>query len=146
MVELTLVVGAIRPLRALGWESWSHHLLPLFDRAKEDMSPPLPLCQLQQARELALRSPEWKNWPCLLPAISTGEWALNLLGSTVEMVQVAGAAGEIVGKLAQGHEIGRASRLSSSDISQDNIQGFELTHPNIYPINEQLECMKGLAL
>lgn len=65
------------------------------------------------------------------------------LGSRVELAQVAGV-GETVGKLAQGHESGKASRLSSSDTSQTHIQGFELTHPNIYPINEQLDCMKGL--
>ena len=36
--------------------------------------------------------------------------------------------------------------LTSSDTSQAQIQGFELAHPNIYPINELLECMKGLVL
>ena len=38
------------------------------------------------------------------------------------------------------------SGLTSSDTSQAQIQGFELAHPNIYPINELLECMKGLVL
>ena len=36
--------------------------------------------------------------------------------------------------------------LTSSDTSQAQIQGFELAHPNIYPINELLECMKVLVL
>ena len=45
-----------------------------------------------------------------------------------------------------GQESRRASRLTSSDTSQAQIQGFELAHPNIYPINELLECMKGLVL
>jgi hypothetical protein len=32
----------------------------------------------------------------------------------------------------------RASRLNSSDTSQAQTQGFELAHPNIYPIDEML--------
>ena len=38
------------------------------------------------------------------------------------------------------------SRLTSSDTSQAQIQGFELAHPNIYPIKELLKCMKRLVL
>ena len=36
--------------------------------------------------------------------------------------------------------------LTSSDTSQAQIQGFELAHPNIYPINELLVFTKGPAL
>lgn len=36
--------------------------------------------------------------------------------------------------------------LANPDISQAQIQGFELTHFNIYPINELLKCMKGMVL
>ena len=39
----------------------------------------------------------------------------------------------------QMHKCGRASGLTSLVTSQAQIQGFELTHPNIYPINEMLE-------
>ena len=38
------------------------------------------------------------------------------------------------------------SRLTSSDTSQAQIQGFELAHPNIYPIDELLKYMKGPVL
>jgi hypothetical protein len=37
----------------------------------------------------------------------------------------------------------RASGLTSSNTFQ--IQGFELVHPNICPMDELLECMKGLS-
>ena len=40
----------------------------------------------------------------------------------------------------------RAGRLTNSATIQAQIQGFELAHPNIYPIYELLECMKGLVL
>jgi hypothetical protein len=33
--------------------------------------------------------------------------------------------------------------LTSSSTSQAQIQGFELAHPNIYPIDELLKYMKG---
>jgi hypothetical protein len=33
--------------------------------------------------------------------------------------------------------------LTSSDISQAQNQGFGLAHPNIYPIDDQRECMNG---
>lgn len=46
----------------------------------------------------------------------------------------------------QEHESGKACELTSSDASQAQMQGFQLAHPNIYPINERLECMKGLVL
>lgn len=36
--------------------------------------------------------------------------------------------------------------MSSSDTSQDQIQGFGLAHPNIYPINELLERMDRVVL
>ena len=41
---------------------------------------------------------------------------------------------------------GKYGRLISSDATQAQIQGFELTHPNICPINEQLEHSKGTVL
>jgi len=34
---------------------------------------------------------------------------------------------------------GRAPRLICSDTTQAQTQGFELAHPNIYPIDELLE-------
>ena len=40
----------------------------------------------------------------------------------------------------------RASGLAIFDTSQTQIHGFELSHPNIYPINKLLECMKRLVL
>ena len=43
-------------------------------------------------------------------------------------------------------ERGKASRLTSSDTSQPQIQAFELAHPNIYPIYELLEFIKELVL
>ena len=36
----------------------------------------------------------------------------------------------------------RAGRLTNSATTQAQIQGFELAHPNIYPIYELLECVK----
>jgi hypothetical protein len=36
----------------------------------------------------------------------------------------------------------RVSGLTSSATAQAQTQGFELAHPNIYPINELMECMK----
>lgn len=33
---------------------------------------------------------------------------------------------------------------TSSATTQDQIQGFGLAHPNIYPINNLLELVKGL--
>ena len=40
----------------------------------------------------------------------------------------------------------KAGRLTNSDTTQAQIQGFELTHSNIYPIYEQLEHVKGPVL
>lgn len=40
----------------------------------------------------------------------------------------------------------RAGRPASSDTSQAQVQGFELTHPSIYPIGELLECTKHPVL
>ena len=45
-----------------------------------------------------------------------------------------------------GQESRRASRLTSLDSSQAQIQGFELAHASTYPIEELLECMKGSVL
>ena len=36
--------------------------------------------------------------------------------------------------------------MTSSDISQAQVQGFELIYPNIYPTDELLECMKWPVL
>jgi hypothetical protein len=47
---------------------------------------------------------------------------------------------------SQRHETRRAGRLTSLDTSQVHIQGFELAHPIVYPIDGLLECMKGLVL
>ena len=41
---------------------------------------------------------------------------------------------------------GRAGGLSSSGTFQAQIQGFELTDPNIYLITELLGCVKGPVL
>jgi hypothetical protein len=41
---------------------------------------------------------------------------------------------------------GRASELTISDTSQDQIQSFEMTHPHICPIDEVLGYVKGLVL
>lgn len=40
----------------------------------------------------------------------------------------------------------RAGGLTRSETSQAQIQGFELAHSNIYPINELPECTKELVL
>ena len=40
----------------------------------------------------------------------------------------------------------RVGGLTSSDTSQAQIQGFELAHPNIYPMDELPECIKRLVL
>lgn len=37
----------------------------------------------------------------------------------------------------------RRGRLTSSDTSEVQIQGFELAHSHIYPMHELLKCMKG---
>ena len=55
-------------------------------------------------------------------------------------VELALAAGLLV-ILSRRHEIRRAGKLTSSDTSQDQNKGFELAHPNIYPLDKLLECM-----
>jgi hypothetical protein len=45
-----------------------------------------------------------------------------------------------------GHENWSVGGLASSDTSQTQIQGFELSHLNIYPTDELLEYIKGLVL
>ena len=62
------------------------------------------------------------------------------LGNRVELALVAGT----VMSHPQGHERGRDYRLTSSETSQ--IQGFELTNPNICPIYELLVYMKRSVL
>jgi hypothetical protein len=54
--------------------------------------------------------------------------------------------GSFTGEPTPGHESGRTSRLTSPNISQAQIQGFELACPSIYPIDKLLECMRGLVL
>ena len=49
-------------------------------------------------------------------------------------------------QLTSRHGLGRANGLTRSNTSQAQIQDFELAHPNIYPIDELLEYMKGLVL
>ena len=46
----------------------------------------------------------------------------------------------------QGFGSRRSIRLTSTYTSQTQIQGFELTHLNIYTISELLECRKVLVL
>lgn len=41
---------------------------------------------------------------------------------------------------------GRAGKLTNSAITQAQIQGFEVAQPNIYPIYELLEHLKGSVL
>ncbi|KAL6085827.1 hypothetical protein STEG23_037048, partial [Scotinomys teguina] len=43
-------------------------------------------------------------------------------------------------------EVVPVSRLTNSAVNQVHMQGFELVHPNIYPIDDFLEYMKGLVL
>jgi len=40
----------------------------------------------------------------------------------------------------------KAGRVTSSDTSQAQIRDFELACPNIYPIDELLECVKRPVL
>ena len=42
--------------------------------------------------------------------------------------------------------LGKAVRLTNSATTQVQIWGFELSHPNNYPVYELLEHMKGLVL
>ena len=46
----------------------------------------------------------------------------------------------------RGHESRKTGKLTNSDISQAQIQGFELVTPVSYPIYELLEGMKGPVL
>lgn len=62
----------------------------------------------------------------------------ELLNRTVELAQVA----RVVSKV----ENWRSSGLTSLDTSQTQIQVFELGHPNIYTIDELLECFVGSVL
>ena len=36
--------------------------------------------------------------------------------------------------------------MTKSDTTQVQIQGFEMAHPNIYPIYELIQCLKGPVL
>jgi hypothetical protein len=44
------------------------------------------------------------------------------------------------------YECRRAGKLTNSAPTQAQIRGFELAHPNIYPICELQECVKGQVL
>jgi hypothetical protein len=63
------------------------------------------------------------------------------LGCRVELALAAGA-----GEWAWGCESITAGGCSSSDASQAQTKGFEFIYPNIYPMDELLECIKGPAL
>ena len=52
----------------------------------------------------------------------------------------------VVETLPWWYESRRAGGLTTSAITQAQIQGFELVHPNIYLIYELLEHVKRLAL
>ena len=62
----------------------------------------------------------------------------------------AAALGEVAGAVLKswpwGWECRRAGRLTNSAITQDQVQGFDLAHPNIYLIYELLKYVKGLVL
>lgn len=88
--------------------------------------------------ELALVAKAWARWP---EGVRERELAQLLSGCT--LVELAKAGLEISPWLC---DCGRAGRLTNSAITQTQIQGFELAHPNIYLRQELLECMKGPIL
>ena len=90
---------------------------------------------------LALRSSEQESLPYPSLAVTLRR-SPPCLGSRVELALVAG----FIGKPAQEQESRKTHRLASSDTSQVQIQGRSLFHPNIYLINELLECMKERVL
>lgn len=65
-------------------------------------------------------------WPCPLPATAAGELVLLLTGGV-------------------GVPLWRPGLINST-ITQAHIQCFELTHPNINPIQDLLESMTGPVL
>lgn len=73
-----------------------------------------------------------------------GELAMSLTGCNTQESGCCTLA--LVTGTGPKHARKKFSKLTSSDTFQDQIQGFELTHPNIYPINEMLDCMKGLVI
>ena len=70
-----------------------------------------------QAGTLALRAREQESWLCLCQARALGELAKPVLES---WPQWCGSR--------------RDGRLTSSATNQAQIQGFDLSHPNIHPI------------
>lgn len=66
----------------------------------------------------------------------------SCLDGRVELALVARAADE---PPQRPNESRRASRLNSPVTSQAQVWGFELTHPNVWPLVEPLECVKGLV-
>jgi hypothetical protein len=68
---------------------------------------------------------ELESWLCLLLAAALSELARAVL---------------------EGSPCRRAGGLTSSDTSQAQNQGFELTHPNIYSTGELLELVKRPVL
>jgi hypothetical protein len=80
---------------------------------------------------------------CFSPATALGRAdSAPCLRNRVELALVAGVA---LSQL-QGFGSRRSIRLTSTYTSQTQIQGFELTHLNIYTISELLECRKVLVL
>jgi hypothetical protein len=68
----------------------------------------------------------------------------NMLCTSSEQQGRTGLVCRGLGELTQrALEWWETNGLTISDTSQAQIKGFELVHPNIYPINELLECMKG---
>ena len=57
-----------------------------------------------------------------------------------------GRGGSSAGELVRCCGYKKVGGLINSATFQAQIQGFELAHPNIYPIYELLECVKGLVL
>jgi hypothetical protein len=68
-------------------------------------------------------------------------WLYTLLAAALDEL-----AGAVLESLPWWCGYGKAGGLTSSAISQAQIQGFELTYPNIHPINELLECVKEPVL
>ena len=61
------------------------------------------------------------------------------MGSRIEFALVVEVTGEL-------EPTDWESWQANSDTTQAQIQSFDLAYANIYPIDELLECMKGLVL
>ena len=62
------------------------------------------------------------------------------------MAALGGLAGTVLESSPWWCSYERAATLTSSDTNQAQIQGSGMAQPNIYPINELLEYMKGPVL